>query len=152
MDTGLENTEFEIGKNEGIIDLARILPRSIETIYISHTNGRIRRLTIALELLLQQKESATPNLKRVAFEDYVTGNSEEFDFGRLDGLGEEASVRVDRVDGTALETSTGCGWEHSPGVNDREQGMDGSLRWVAEVATAEDEYDPQRWKMAVMIS
>lgn len=144
-DTGLKNTEFETEEHDDIIDLARILPKSIETIYISHTNDRIRRLTRALELLLQQKESATPNLKRVAFEAYITGNSEEFDFERLDGLSEQARVRVDRIDGTALEFSTGStgyGWEYSPGVNDRGQGMDGSLRWAAEVATAEDEDDP----------
>ncbi len=132
--SGLENTEVDIGDGNNIINLANILPASAETLYVSHTNGRIRLLTQALERLLEQKGSSTPRLMRIAFEAYITGNDEKFDFSRLDPLGEEANVRIDRIDGTALPANNGVGWECSSGVHDRGQGMDGSLKWAAEVA------------------
>ncbi len=140
--TGLQNTEMSIRDHNDIIDLANILPASIETLYFAHTNGRIRLLTQALEKLLKQKSLSMPRLRRIAFEAYITGNEEEFDFSRLDALGEEAGVRIDRIDGTALPSTSEYGWEYTPGIDYKGQGMDGSLKWAAEVAAVNEDFCP----------
>lgn len=138
----LENAEVDIEDGDKTINLANILPASIETVYFSHTNGRVRLLTQALELLLEQKQSSTPELRRIAFEAYITGNDEKFDFARLDALSVGVSVRIDRIDGTAIPATNEAGWEFSPGVDDRGQGMDGSLDWAAEVAVVKETCSP----------
>lgn len=92
-----------------------------------------------MEILLEQKESSMPQLRSIAFEAYIMGNDENFDFPRLDALGEEAGVTIDRIDGTAPPAANGLGWDYSPGVDDHGQGMDGSVTWAAEVA-AVDKY------------
>ena len=129
----LDNTEIHIDELE-MVQLADVLPVSLETIYISHTNGKVKMLTRALELLLEQKQSAVPQLQQITFEAYITCNDESFDFSRLDQLAEENSVIVRRIDGTALVTDEPPRWRYSPGISDRGQGMDGSLTWAAEYA------------------
>ncbi|MCJ1456509.1 hypothetical protein MMC28_006870 [Mycoblastus sanguinarius] len=136
-DPGLDNTEAEVD-HSNLINLANILPSSLETIYFSHTNGRIRVLTNALKNWLQQKESSTPKLKRIAFEAFITGNENKFDFSSLDSLAQEADVTIDKIDGTALSADNGLGWEYTPGINDRGQGMDGSISWAAEEVTGSE--------------
>ncbi|MCJ1451763.1 hypothetical protein MMC28_002103 [Mycoblastus sanguinarius] len=114
----LSNAESE-DIDTDTVNLAILLPTSIETLYFSQTNGRIRMLTRALENLLEQKESSTPKLKRIAFEAFITGNPYVLDFSHMDDLAEKAGVEIAKVDTTAEQD-----------VNQRCQGMDGSLTWA----------------------
>lgn len=93
-------------------NLANLLPRSLETIYFSHTNSRLRVLTKALENWLQQKESSTPELKRIAFEAYNTANKEKFDFSQLDLLAKQAGVTVDKFDDSASIDYGNSRWKY----------------------------------------
>ena len=129
----LDNDEIDIGKGEDTVHLAKVLPPSIETLYISHTNGKIRLLTRALENLLAQKDCSTPKLRRIAFEAFLRGNEEKFDFSRLDRLAEDAGVRISKIDSTGEEE-----------VKWRGQGMDGSLTWAAEMGVVTKNYLHQR--------
>lgn len=129
----LDNTEINAeqgGNLTNLANLANLLPLSIETLYISNTNRRIRILTAALERLLQQKRLATPKLRRVAFEAYITGNDEKFDFSPLKSLAREADVKICLIDaGAVLADSRGR--MYTPGEIDAGQGLDGSLTWAA---------------------
>ena len=131
----LDNTEEHYTETDGV-SLAEILPYSLETIYVAHTNGRVRGLTRAFARLLRRKESAVPNLKRIAYEAYITGNDHIFNFSTLDQLGKDTGVVVDRIDGTALPGDDDFEWTYTPGAQDRGQGMDGSVTWAAEFAGA----------------
>ncbi|CAF9930349.1 hypothetical protein IMSHALPRED_008148 [Imshaugia aleurites] len=93
-------------------DLANFMPASIETLYFSHTSGRIHELTSSLEQLLQSKASCTPNLQRIAFEADITGQDYDVDYSSLDFVAEEVGVEIARVDSNRRE---------------RGQGKDGSL-------------------------
>ena len=89
--------ESDIANGAGI-NLARLLPQSLETIYISHTRARLGVLVEALEDWLQQKESSTPKLWRIAFEVDLTEDRESIDLSLLESLAKEASVSVVKLD------------------------------------------------------
>lgn len=80
------------------LDLASLLPASIETLYFPRTKGRVHRLTSALEKLLQTRESHTPKLRMIAFEADVTGVYKTFDFSRLDCVAKALGVEIVRID------------------------------------------------------
>lgn len=71
-------------------DLTSLMPSSIETLYFSKTEGRIKVLTSVLQKLLQAKDSCTPQLQRIAFEADVTGKDDAFDYSCLDVPDKEA--------------------------------------------------------------
>lgn len=109
------------------IDLANRMPTSIETIYFSHTLGRVRGLLRALENWLLQKEA----LKRIAFEAYTTKDNGTFDFSRLDSLAEEAGVEISKSGATTTSICNRAWSESTSSVSGRGQGFDGSLTWAA---------------------
>ena len=84
------------------INFAQLLPSSLETIFFTQTKGKMRVLIRALENWLQQKEFTTPQLKRVGFETYVSGEQVEFDYSHLESLARDANVKLDKLDGTGL--------------------------------------------------
>ncbi|MCJ1340721.1 hypothetical protein MMC09_006017 [Bachmanniomyces sp. S44760] len=144
---GLDNTEIDPDDQRCCkVDLASVLPPALETLYISHTNGRISILTTALSHLLSQMQlgNCTQKLRRIAFECYMSGNPEssKFNFELLDELAGKCGVEIRRIDGAAVVSKNGSGWEYTEGIQDRGQGWDGSVDWAAEESEDEDSNCP----------
>ena len=106
----------ETGGEQRTLNLASLMPASIETLYFSHTEGMVHALTRSLEKLLQAKESCTPKLRRITFEADITGEDCAFDYSRLDFLAKEVGVDVTKIDSKE---------------NKRCRRKDGSLTWAA---------------------
>lgn len=88
-------------------DLTSLLPAPIETLYFSHTKGRMKVLTSALEKLLQAKEWCTPRLRRIALEADIMGMDNALDYSPLDLLAGEAGVEIAKIDSKEKERGRG---------------------------------------------
>ena len=115
------------------IDLVEWLPRGVETLYVSHTDGRVGYLVWALERMLLQMIHAgsTPKLRKVTFEAYITGHREKIDFEKLDDIAGKAGVEIMRIDGTALQADDSFECKFTEWIKGRGQDSDGSCIWAA---------------------
>ncbi|KAL8717251.1 MAG: hypothetical protein Q9225_005492 [Loekoesia sp. 1 TL-2023] len=132
MDDGFSQNENHLDDSELPV-LAHLLPQSLETIYISHTNGRLGILVRALENLLLVKLSCMPRLKSIAFEAFLTGNDQAPTLKKLHDLAVAADVEIRTLDG-AMVRSGNCrlDWKfQTPGPLNLGQGWDGSVTWAS---------------------
>lgn len=136
---GVNTTDKEFSNNECLFDdselpvLAHFLPQSLETIYISHTNGRLGMLVRALEHLLQVKWSCVPRLREIAIEAFLTGNDQAPSLSKLSELAEATGVELRTIDGATVKVGE-CelDWTfQSPRPLNLGQGWDGSVTWAS---------------------
>lgn len=96
-DTDSSHDEEEFEDSE-VPNLSQILPISIETIYITHTHGRIGLLARALEELLRIKGNHFPSLREITFEAYLVGNDQAPSLEKLEILAADAHVTLRKID------------------------------------------------------
>ncbi|KAL8965227.1 MAG: hypothetical protein Q9183_003962 [Haloplaca sp. 2 TL-2023] len=75
-------------------NLAAVLPDNLETLYISHTEGRIGILSAALEQFLQVKRTSDHRLAQIAIEINLKGNFHAPSLESLERMAEESDVRL----------------------------------------------------------
>ncbi|KAL8748635.1 MAG: hypothetical protein Q9184_007171 [Pyrenodesmia sp. 2 TL-2023] len=77
---GAADWEHHVNHEEQSIDtselpkLEQLLPRSLQTIFFTHTQGRIGMLVGALANLLRSKTACVPRLQAISFEAHFEGN------------------------------------------------------------------------------
>lgn len=103
-------------KDSELPDLGRILPDSLETIYFSHTEGRVGILSEALQRLLRVRQNCLPKLRKITFEAYQAGFKQTPSLNILKDMavGSEVQLRIiTRVDEEDLRMDLGRGWDGS---------------------------------------
>ncbi|KAI4259405.1 MAG: hypothetical protein L6R42_004590 [Xanthoria sp. 1 TBL-2021] len=103
-------------KDSELPDLGRILPDSLETIYFSHTEGRVGILSEALQRLLRVRQNCLPKLRKITFEAYQAGVKQTPSLNILKDMAVDAEVQlriITRADEDDLRMDLGRGWDGS---------------------------------------
>lgn len=100
--------------DSAVPNLGRILPKSLETLYFSHTLGRIGILTHALQKMLSVQQKYLPNLREITLEAYQAGIDQTPSLGMLQdsAAGAEIQLRVISMadeEGPSLDSERGWG-------------------------------------------
>ncbi|KAL8831590.1 MAG: hypothetical protein Q9170_005231 [Blastenia crenularia] len=123
--------------------LAQLLPQSVETIYISHTAGKLSMLVMAFENLLLIQSCHMPRLRVITFEAFLTGNPQAPSLDKLCDLAAAAEVKIYAID-TAIGIAEKHEWDRylptlvvKPRGPNLGQGLDGSVTWATAFDSAE---------------
>ena len=102
--------------DSAVPNLGRILPKSLETLHFSHTQGRIGILTHALQKMLSVQQKHLPNLREITLEAYQAGIDQTPSLGRLQDSAASAEIQlrvISMADEERLSLDSGRGWGES---------------------------------------
>ncbi|KAL8770754.1 MAG: hypothetical protein Q9209_003621 [Squamulea sp. 1 TL-2023] len=97
-------------------DLGIVLAESLETIYFSHTEGRIGILARAIQRLLSAKTTCLPRLRKISVEAYTVGLDQSPSLRSLQDMAAEVEVKlriIERVVEDNEPSELGRGWDGS---------------------------------------
>ena len=119
-DDTMEDEEQAIVMSD-LPELAEVLPDSLETLYISHTHGRIGILSLALQRLLQDEEVGNIGLTQITIEVALHNNENAPPLEPLKQMAKEKKVQLKILDIGSTQRLPG---------SEEGRGWDGLITWA----------------------